>query len=606
MSTGVTTPTSVVEPRSEYDRRIAAWNEEIARGERTHVLISNSRLVAAVAAATLGWIVFFRRSGLSPLWSVVPAVTFLVLLVVHALVLQRNERSARARGFYLRGLARMGGTWAGQGPDGTRFSGDHPYARDLDVFGPGSLFQLVSTARTEAGEETLAAWLQSPAAIGEIHARQAAVDELRQKLDFREDLAVLAAEAHVGRTAALSVWATTPTVGLPPALGVVFAVAAIGAVTAVAAGFRDWVGTSVVLGTLLFEIVLAVWWRKPVDEVLHRIEAPALDLRLVTSLIERVEREPFGSARLVRLHGTLLEGGVAPSRRLRQLQRLVSALDSTHNPLFVLPTMMLLVRQQVAVAIDRWHDRHGRALASWLGAIGELEALSSLATFAYEHPSRPFPAVVTGGPLLDARGVVHPLIPEGVAVPNDVRLGCGDDVPRVLIVSGSNMSGKSTLLRAIGTNVVLALAGGPVCAASMTVSSLAIGATLRVEDSLQAGISRFYAEILRIRSIVQTASGPLPLLFLLDEILHGTNSHDRRIGAEAIIRALVDVGAVGLVTTHDLALTELVAKLGTRAQNVHFEDRIEHGTMAFDYRMRPGVVEHSNALELMRAVGLDV
>jgi DNA mismatch repair ATPase MutS len=176
----------------------------------------------------------------------------------------------------------------------------------------------------------------------------------------------------------------------------------------------------------------------------------------------------------------------------------------------------------------------------------------------------------------------------------------------VLIVSGSNMSGKSTLLRAVGTNVVLALAGGAVRAAAMRLSPLAIGATIRIEDSLQEGHSRFYTEILRIRAIVEQTSGRVPVLFLLDEVLHGTNSHDRRIGAGAIVRALVERGAIGLVTTHDLALTELATTMGGAAANVHFEDRIEDGRMVFDYRMRPGVVERSNALELMRAVGLDV
>ena len=176
----------------------------------------------------------------------------------------------------------------------------------------------------------------------------------------------------------------------------------------------------------------------------------------------------------------------------------------------------------------------------------------------------------------------------------------------MIIVSGSNMSGKSTLLRSVGVNVVLALAGAPVPRGVCGSRALALGATLRVEDSLQAGHSRFYAEILRIRTIVDAARGPVPLLFLLDEILHGTNSHDRRIGAEGIVRALVDLGAIGLVTTHDLALTELPATLGVAAVNMHFEDRLEDGKMIFDYRMRPGVVEHSNALALMRAIGLDV
>jgi DNA mismatch repair ATPase MutS len=264
---------------------------------------------------------------------------------------------------------------------------------------------------------------------------------------------------------------------------------------------------------------------------------------------------------------------------------------------------LLFLRSQLAVAIDRWHASYGTAVGEWLRVVGELEALAALATYAYEHPSDPFP-VFAEGTLFDAAALGHPLLSEAVSVRNDVLLGGGG--PRVLIVSGSNMSGKSTLLRAIGVNVVLAQAGAPVRAASLRLSPLAIGATLRVEDSLQAGQSRFYAEILRIRAIVERARGPVPALFLLDEILHGTNSYDRRIGAEAIIRALVGAGAIGLVTTHDLALTELAATLGAAAANVHFEDRLENGVMVFDYRMRPGVVEHSNALALMRAVGLDV
>jgi DNA mismatch repair ATPase MutS len=243
-------------------------------------------------------------------------------------------------------------------------------------------------------------------------------------------------------------------------------------------------------------------------------------------------------------------------------------------------------------------------VAEWLRAAGELEAFSALSTYAYEHPADPFPMLVEGEGLFDAQALGHPLLPEETAVRNDVTLGAGG--ARVIVVSGSNMSGKSTLLRSVGINVVLALAGAPVRATYLRLSPLGLGATLRVEDSLQDGRSRFYAEIVRIRGIVERARSPLPLLFLLDEILHGTNSYDRRVGAEAIVRALAAAGAIGLVTTHDLALTELPGHLSVEAINMHFEDRLEDGQMVFDYRMRPGVVKHSNALALMRAVGLDV
>jgi DNA mismatch repair ATPase MutS len=294
---------------------------------------------------------------------------------------------------------------------------------------------------------------------------------------------------------------------------------------------------------------------------------------------------------------------VPPSRRIAQLRRLVSWLDSTHNMMFAPIAFVLLLRPQLAIAIDRWHASYGAAVAEWLRAVGETEALAALATFAYERPEDRFPELVEAGSVYEADGLGHPLIAAPVAVRNDVRLGA--DGSRVIIVSGSNMSGKSTLLRSVGVSVVLALAGAPVTATRLRLSTLVLGATLHIEDSLQAGHSRFFAEILRIRLIAEAARGAVPLLFLLDEILHGTNSHDRRIGAEGIVRALVALGAIGLVTTHDLALAELPSTLGS-AVNMHFEDRLEDGKMIFDYRMRPGVVEHSNALALMRAIGLDV
>jgi len=212
--------------------------------------------------------------------------------------------------------------------------------------------------------------------------------------------------------------------------------------------------------------------------------------------------------------------------------------------------------------------------------------------------------LMASGARFEAEGLAHPLLPDAAAVRNDLRLGGG--APHVCLVSGSNMSGKSTLLRAAGVNTVLALAGAPVRATRLTLSPLAIGATLRVDDSLQDGYSRFYSEILRIRAIVEEARGPIPVLFLLDEILHGTNSHDRRRGAEAIVRALVASGAIGLATTHDLALTEIAGALGAQAANVHFDDRVVDRQIVFDYRLRPGVVQHSNALALMRAIGLEV
>jgi DNA mismatch repair ATPase MutS len=225
-----------------------------------------------------------------------------------------------------------------------------------------------------------------------------------------------------------------------------------------------------------------------------------------------------------------------------------------------------------------------------------------LSAYAYEHADDPFPEFVESGIFLEGEDLRHPLLPAAQCVPNSVQL---DGERQVWIISGSNMSGKSTLLRTVGVNGVLALAGAPVRAKRMRLSNLAIGATIRVMDSLQHGTSRFYAEIQRLHDIMElTKKGPV--LFLLDEILHGTNSHDRAVGAEAVIRGLIKRGAIGLVTTHDLALTRLAETLSPQAANFHFEDQLENGRMVFDYRLRSGIVEKSNALALMRAVGLEV
>jgi DNA mismatch repair ATPase MutS len=258
---------------------------------------------------------------------------------------------------------------------------------------------------------------------------------------------------------------------------------------------------------------------------------------------------------------------------------------------------------QWALRLERWRQRHGGALNAWLDAAGRWEALCSLAAYHAEHPDDVFPAVTDAPAHLHAAGLGHPLVDDSKCVRNDVALG---PLPGLLMVSGSNMSGKSTYLRAIGVGTVMALMGCPVRARQMALCPLQVGACLRVQDSLAEGMSRFAAEIARLKQVVDLSIGPLPLLFLLDEILSGTNSHDRQAGAQAVLTGLLERGARGLVTTHDLALTTLATTLGTRVRNVHFRDEMKDGALSFDHRLHDGVVAHSNALELMRAVGLAV
>jgi DNA mismatch repair ATPase MutS len=327
------------------------------------------------------------------------------------------------------------------------------------------------------------------------------------------------------------------------------------------------------------------------------------ELRLLSDVLVRLERERFQSPMLAALEADLRTEGVPPSARIARLNKLMDCLDSRDHAVVRVAEIFILWTPHIALKLEDWRRTSGGAVRRWLNAAGEMEALCSFASHAFEHPADQFPEFVAEGPFIEARAIAHPLLPEDKAVRNDVTIG---GKVRLMVVSGSNMSGKSTLLRTLGVNAVLAQAGAPVRAAQLRLSNLQVGASIRVSDSLQGGVSRFYAEILRLRQILDLTGGDRPVLFLIDEFLHGTNSHDRRIGAEALVRGLVDRGAVGLITTHDLALADIADVLGERAANVHFEDRVEDGGIHFDYIMRPGVVRKSNAIELMRSVGLEI
>jgi hypothetical protein len=602
-------------PSQEYARRLEARRQTVQRYNQLDRAVARLRLAVFGLLLAIGWFALRERS-LPLVWLLLPLLLFLILVVCHERVLRNWKRARRAVAFYEKGLARIEDRWAGTGAGWTGPEGDsaraaapesHLYAADLDLFGKASLFELLCTARTRSGEETLANWLCSPSSRSEILARQEAVEELRNNIDLREDLAVLGEDVRAGIHPEIMIrWGTSqPVLDSPPARIIALVLSAFGAIALV-----DVVRFLLSGGTIWFALIVlaaegafALYYRSRVRKVIADVEEPEKELEILSLVLARLESERFSSAKLRGLRGALDTEGQPPSKQIARLARLIDWLNSRLNMIFLLVSNFLLWATQLSFAIEAWRQRSGRAVPRWLEAVGELEALCALAGYAYEHPNDPFPEIIENGPELDGADLRHPLLPAGQCVPNSLRLG---SELRLMVVSGSNMSGKSTLLRTVGVNIVLALAGAPVRAGRMRLSPLALGATLRVQDSLQGGASRFYAEIQKLHHIMNLTRGPIPVLFLLDEILHGTNSHDRAVGAEAVIRGLINRGAVGLVTTHDLALARVAEALAPQAVNVHFEDRLENGRMTFDYRLRDGVVRKSNALELMRAVGLDV
>ena len=601
----------VITPLDEYAQRRRAREADVAARERVHVWLGNAKValflgILSYWALTLG--------GDSSVWIYGGAVAaFIALSIWHEVTLRARARANAAVAFYRDGAARIEDNWMRPEPSGARFKNpDHPYADDLDIFGSGSMFQLLSLCRTPMGEERLAQWLLAPASIDVITERQARVAALRSHLDLRERVAVVnAAQRRLMLPAQLIAWAERATT--LPSLRIIVIMLALSFAAAFANFMYGGNGWLVIAALAANGLILAALARRAnavVEELSAATGATGLDL--LSNVIKEIEREPFDDSALSALARRLKgrDGSVAASRGIARLARIADWADSRHNVFVRLSELPLLFTLQVAFACDSWRRRHGNQFRDWVDAVGEIEALLSLAGYSYEHPADPFAELVEDeAPLFDATEMAHPLIPGATAVSNSVGLASAKSQgrsPRILIVSGSNMSGKSTFLRTTGLNAVLALAGAPVRAQRLRLTPLAVGTCLRHTDSLQEHRSGFYTEALRIKRIFDLLDGPLPVMFLFDELLSGTNSKDRRIAAEGVIRTMLSKRAIGMVTTHDLALTEIAAIFPGDATNVHLQDHVEDGKMKFDYKLRDGVITHSNALELMRMIGLDV
>lgn len=592
------------EVRALYEDQLANARTEAATWRQRENGLGYARLITFAVGLGTGWFIFGSHQ-LEAGWIVPPIALFLALLIIHDRTIQRHDRAQRVVDFFERGLSRLDDTWAGQGNPGEIYKdSSHPYENDLDLFGEGSLFELLCTARTRAGEKVLAKWLLDPAPAAVSRQRQEAIQELADRVPLRRELWLLGGDRGGGaHDTGLLEWAESPQVFKSRALG--WVAAGFTGVT-LAAGL-SWILTDagmmplIVAGTLQGAFALAL--RPRVSQVIQAAQAPAKELTVLSHLLSLIEAEPVNSERLTQLRSQLEIDGAPPSSRIADLRRMLDLLDARKNQFFAPFAALLLWGTHLSLALESWRARCGPGLEGWISAAAEIEALCALAGYAYENPDHTFPEIVDDGPSFEGTGLGHPLLARGQCVRNDLSLG--EDRP-ALMMSGSNMSGKSTMLRTVGCSVILAMAGAPVRATALRLSPLQIAASIQISDSLQQGISHFMAEVQRLGQVVELTAGPWPVIFLLDEVLHGTNSHDRRIGAGALIRGLLERKAIGIVTTHDLALADLEAEESGRIRNVHFQDQIVNGGMMFDYRLRPGVVTHSNALELMRSVGLEV
>jgi hypothetical protein len=599
-----------------YRARIARFEAEADRFGARSRLVSNLRgLTFGIAVIAALFAVFGSAPAIASSISVVAALAFASLVVIHLRVINAEDDARRWARVNHEALARCTGGWRQLPADGKSFSDPaHPYTDDLDVFGPASLFQRMSVAHTRHGQQTLAEFFRTPASVETIKLRQEAARVLAPELDLRQRLEALAlaVQPPQGRKPsappdpeALLGWAESQPV-LWPRRGIVWAARVLPPLTVMLLlGSAVWglpsIGWALPLAA---QLVLTYVTREQTARVFGAVSSTQGAFLRYGAMLELIERIDLPAQLLQTLRERLVAGKAQPSIAMKEFRTRVGWFDLRHNGLvhpFV--NVVLLWDIHCVLWLEAWQRSSGRAAREWLIALGQLEALSSLAGLAHDEPGFVFPEVLDAPTRIEAEGLGHPLIDSPPRVGNDVTLkGPGS----VLLVTGSNMSGKSTLLRSMGLGAVMALAGAPVCATRLTITRCAIRTSIRVSDSLEGGVSHFYAELRKLKAVLDATAGDLPVLFLLDEILHGTNSRERQIGARWLLSELIAQGAMGAASTHDMGLTRLPEALSDRVELVHFRESVKEGEMTFDYRLRGGPVMAGNALRLMRLVGLHV
>ncbi len=601
---------SISDVLSGYEARLTELQAGL-RIARLHHTIAIAVLVVAL--------VFFVSLGLSairkemPFWPLfVPGSVAVFAARGYRRSGKTSSRAWRLIRFYDRATKRVQDEWLGAGSTGESLNPPgHAYANDLNIFGPGSLFELLWIGRSGIGQRGLAEYLLKPASVDEALARQEAIRELRGRRDLREKIALVGRyEFQESRWETFTEWLDAPVTSFPallsPVLLATSSVLAIVFVAALLAGgtLFPWRSvTEYVAPILLLHGALGLMMRRRVAKIIDAASMLSVETRVLREGLQILQSEPFASARLREIADRARHG----ANSLRSLDRMLAALSEANKEWFYLPSLALMLRTQLCIATERWRATNGASLRGWIEAWAEFEALNSLANYAHENPDAEFPELCAGEAEFGAQGIGHPLIPRGVCVRSDVELNFRliNGASRFYIVSGSNMAGKSTLLRAIGLNAVLAMAGAPVRARALRMSRLSVCASIAVVDSLLSGKSKFLTEIDRLRQAIEVSDGE-QVLFLVDEILSGTNSRDRRVAVEAVVRTLIGRGAIGAISTHDLALTEIADDAELGGANVHMGSSGKGDPMDFDYLLKPGVTREANALAIARMAGVPV
>ncbi|HTI37859.1 MAG TPA: hypothetical protein VL484_09890 [Vicinamibacterales bacterium] len=597
-------------PREWYISRLTHWTSVREAKERVAVWLSRFRIVTFLGGVALLWYgvqrgpVTLAYAGISSL------LAFAALVVAHDRSLERVARAVAAQSLSTIGLARIDRDWKVLPlVDDTDVGDEQPvFAADLDVIGQSSLRQWIGRSATIAGTTRVRDWLLVPAGKMTITRRQAALRELAPQALWRESLLVEGQRtaSPAGELDRFFAWAETRNSAVPSSIRTAVPILTFATLGLLAAQIFGWTTGSWWLSPLLAGVVISFAFAAPVYRTFDTVSMGERTLRQHAAMFALVEQEQWTAPVLNEMAERMRRNEYA-SRMIFRLARLAqwSELRRSAALLHFPIEALTLWDFHILFAIERWRTQCGRHVRGWFDALGEIDALATLATIRHDEPGWTLPEVDYDLTSIEARELGHPLIPAERRVGNDVTVG---PPGTLLLVTGSNMSGKSTLLRALGVNVVLAQAGAPACAKGMRLPPCDLQTSLKIEDSLEHGVSYFMAALARLKAIVDAADrdrdGRRRVVYLLDEVLQGTNSAERATAVRAVARHLLESGAIGAVTTHDLTIAT-VEPFVSQAQLVHFSERVHaDGKMTFDYILRDGLATSRNALRLMQLIGL--
>jgi DNA mismatch repair ATPase MutS len=596
-------------PSEEYQDRISRCLVRLGQIKRIEILLSVIKLVIALFGIFSLYKIASKNQDVYLWLFFASLLLFAVPAVIHEYYIRKRHFQTTLMGINETEIKALDNLFPDYDSGEEYIDPDHAYSSDIDLFGPKSLFHMINRTTTALGRNSLAGWLQNPPAKNgaeTIRARQEAVQELAPKLDLRQNIQVYGKQIdpRLSRATRISSLFTASSLfkgnrWLIPLIHIL-PILTLGSAGLTAAGLH-W-GVPLVL-LLLHTRVNRRFTKKTED--LYKLSARnAAILKAYSRIIKEMESAELSTPLLLSLKNELRTGKAPVSAEIRRLSTIVSLFELRRSEiLHPILNSLFFWDLHCVLRIERWLSRHGRRVPVWLDVVSQLETLSSFACLHLNYPGWTFPEITTKIAVFEARGLGHPLIPSGERVSNDFR---SEGIGQIAIVTGPNMAGKSTFLKTLGINMVLAQAGSPVCAYFCRLSPFHLQTSMKVSDSLNQQISLFYAELLRLKNILAVMESGRTVFFLLDEMLKGTNALDRQAGALALLRQMTAKKTSGVVATHDLELTRLEKEFPKKIHNIHFDGYVEEDKLRFDFKLKPGRCESFNALTLMRKIGIDV